>query len=78
MVLTDMQTDMPGRRLQAIGFQIRRVLGNKRLDFDVMQTLDHGPDLLRIGCGTHRSRETPGILGLALHDHRRISAACEL
>ena len=53
-------------------------LGNKRLDFDVMQTLDHGPDLLIIGFGTHRGRETPGILRLALHDHRRISATGEL
>src|SRR5262249_14921945 len=78
MVLTDMQTDMPCRGLQAIGFQIRCVLDDKRLDFDVMQTLEHPPDLLNIGFGVHRGCETPSIFRLALYDHGCISATSEV
>src|SRR5882724_3139742 len=78
MVLANVQTYMPCWCLQAIGFQLRRLLSHKSLDFDVMQALEHGPDLLIIGFGTHRGGETPGILRLALQDHGSLSATREL
>ena len=78
MVLANVQTYMPCRCLQAIGLQICRLLSHKGLDFDVMQALEHSPDWLIVGFGTHRGGETPGILRLALQDHGSLSATREL